>query len=703
MRRFFLAPLDDFALAVQRAIPTPPWSGAIAALLAAAVTWWVYVPAHELLHAFGCLAAGGTVERLEIRPEYGAAFLTRWFSFVTVGSEYAGRLSGFDTGGSDLAYVVTVWAPYALTVVAGVPLLRAVGRRARGGAGSSALLGAAIVLGFAPFANLIGDFYELGSIPTSRVAAGLTGADPQRWRSDDLPLLVRQLADSGLGAGDVGVLAVGLALGTLAAFGTYALGIGFDRALRRVRGGAAAAAALGVVLAAGCAPQPPPPRHVVFISLDTTRADQLGLYGNSRVRTPRLDALAAESVVLDDFMTVVPTTLASHASLFTGTYPHRHGVPRNGFVVDDANLMLAEILGEHRFTSAGFAASFAISERFRIAQGFDHWDEAFERAAGAEGRFQDERPAAAVTDAVVEWLEASGVPERLFLFVHYFDPHAPYAAPAPYDTLYDPRGREDLPDWFSVSSSCNAAGGERSAAAERLALQYAGEVSYMDEHVGRLLDALRERGVLDEALLVVTSDHGENFWEHPSCFDHGFTPYQTTTRAVGIVRLPGGRLGGTRLPRLAATVDVLPTVLGLLGVPEPERIDGTVIELEPTDSDSDSDPIRFAQATKPWEGVEIDPRWKNALKARCARRGPDKLIQVPYQEREELYDLERDPLEQHDLLREPTPEIESRVRALRAELEAWAASADPLPSSFEDERREDTLRRLKALGYLGGE
>jgi hypothetical protein len=232
MRRFFLSPLDDFARAVQRAIPTPPWPGAIAALLAAVATWWIYVPIHELLHAFGCLAAGGTVERLEIRPEYGAALLARWFSFVTVGSDYAGRLSGFDTGGSDLTYLVAVWAPYALSVVAGVPLLRAVGRRARAGPSGSALLGAAVVLAFAPFANLTGDFYELGSIPISRVAASLAGGDPQRWRSDDLPLLVGQLAERGITAGDVAVLAAGLALGTLAAFASHALGAGFDRLLR---------------------------------------------------------------------------------------------------------------------------------------------------------------------------------------------------------------------------------------------------------------------------------------------------------------------------------------------------------------------------------------------------------------------------------------------------------------------------------------
>jgi len=439
-----------------------------------------------------------------------------------------------------------------------------------------------------------------------------------------------------------------------------------------------------------------PARHVVVISLDTTRADQFGLYGNSEVATPRLDRLSEESIVFEDFMTVAPTTLASHVSLLTGQYPHTHGTPRNGFMVHDQNVMLAEVLREHGFTTAGFAGSFALDSRFNFAQGFDHYDETFERFAGQQGRLQNERTAESVTGAVVDWLDTSGVPERLFLFVHYFDAHGPYEAPPPYDTMYDPRGREGLPAWrpqgfVRVDGS--------SEIVQRTAKQYAGEISYMDEHVGRLLDELRQRGVLDEALLVVASDHGENFWEHPAAFDHGWTTYQTTMRSVGIVRLPDGKHGGTRVPGVAATIDVLPTVSAFLGIAAPDNIDGEAIDLDPPAA-TPLERVRFGQATKPWNKDEVDPRWSNMAKTRCIREGRYKLIQVPYAGTEELYDVHADPLEQNDLLPEGTAEVQALAGRMRERLEVWAASADPLPSHFEPSQREETIERLRALGYL---
>jgi arylsulfatase A-like enzyme len=458
--------------------------------------------------------------------------------------------------------------------------------------------------------------------------------------------------------------------------------------------------------ATGCeraAPPAPPtgeaPRHVVIVSLDTTRADHFGLYGNRDVRTPRLDALARESVVLDDLMTVVPTTLASHVSLFTGTYPHTHGVPRNGFMVDERNVMLPEILREQGFVTAGFAGSFALESRFNFAQGFDHYDESFERLAGTAGRQQNERPAESVTRAAVEWLDALGVPERLFLFVHYFDPHAPYEAPAPWDTQYDPRGREGLPDWKAFRPE-GLAQVEPTEEARRMALQYAAEISYLDGQVGALVDALRERGILDQALLLVTSDHGENFWEHPGSFDHGWSTYQSTMRAVGLLRLPGARHGGARIGGLAATIDLAPTVLSVLGMPAPAGLDGEAIPLDPPPARLDR--VRYGQATKPWREVETDARWTNMLKERCVREGRYKLIQVPYAGREELYDVEADPAEQADILAAGGAEARAVADRLRPKLEAWAASARPLPSRFESSQRDETLERLKALGYVEG-
>ena len=434
-------------------------------------------------------------------------------------------------------------------------------------------------------------------------------------------------------------------------------------------------------------------RHVVFISLDTTRPDHFGFYGSPKVRTPNLNKLASESIVLDDFMTVAPTTLASHTSLFTGKYPQSHGTPRNGFMVNDENVLLAELLQQAGFSTAGFIGAFPLASQFGIAQGFDHWDEEFERFPGVVDVLVNERTAESVTDAVIRYLDEADLSRSQFLFVHYFDPHAPYEAPSPYDTLYDPQGRDGLRDWLSLVRDCHRLSATRTPPppelleqALRMAAQYAAEVTYTDVHVGRLLADLRERGILEEALLVVTSDHGESFWEHGECFDHGWGTYDSTMRIVGLIRLPGAAGAGTRVPGLVANIDILPTVLDYLGIAVPESIDGKAIDLESAPPRVPGGP-RFGQATKPWKSVETDPRWHNLGKSRCIRQGQLKLIQVPAAGTEHLYDLSRDPIESANLLETPDPDVESLVGPMRRKLEAWAASADPLPTYFARGRR----------------
>lgn len=215
-------------------MPEPRWKTIPLALAGALAGWWIYVPAHELLHAFGCLAAGGSVERLEISPEYGAALLQRVFPFVAVGSDYAGQLVGFDTRGSDWIYSATVFGPYLLTLFAGVPGLRALGRSGRPGSASVFLLGAVVPFAYASFANLAGDFYELGSIPVSRLGARLiAGTDPARWRSDDLSRLLHGLLAGHFQVSDLAVVTLAFLLGTLFACATYWLGAAFDRFVLR--------------------------------------------------------------------------------------------------------------------------------------------------------------------------------------------------------------------------------------------------------------------------------------------------------------------------------------------------------------------------------------------------------------------------------------------------------------------------------------
>ncbi len=443
-----------------------------------------------------------------------------------------------------------------------------------------------------------------------------------------------------------------------------------------------------------------PARHVIVISLDTTRVDHLGCYGNARIRTPRLDALAAESILFADYMTVVPTTLASHTSLFTGRYPHTHGTPRNGFTVNDENVMLAEILYDAGFHTAGFLGSFALDSRFDFAQGFEHYDETFPRLVGQEGAVQNERPAAAVTDAVIAHLDQLGTPPNLFLFVHYFDPHVTYNPPAPYDTMYGPEASKKLPPLREIRQQLTRAAkpGSQTPAARAMAMRYAGEVSYMDEHVGRLIDDLRRRGILDDAIVIVTSDHGENLWDHPAYFNHGLTVYQSTVGAVCMIRLPGGKRGGTRVKELVASIDVLPTVLSFLGLPIPNGLDGETIDLT-EDARPAPSRVRFAEASRPHDRLEAGVRWFNERKARCVRMGDWKYVRTPYAQTEELYNLAKDPLERRNLLTAPTAEITATAAELRRKLESWTRSASPLPTRFESSQREETLERLRSLGY----
>ena len=224
LRRLLAEPVRDYVAAVD-AMRERGAAGLIIAGLALVLSWFVYVPIHELLHAWGCMLAGGSVTRLEIAPEYGGALLANVFPFVVSGSNYAGQLTGFDTRGNDAIYLATVLAPFLLTIFAGVPLLKALGQPTASAALRPWLLGGAAVLAYAPVVSLIGDYYEAGSIIVSRVAHAVDPAIPlERWRSDDLPKLVGQLHERGAGAVDWIGVASGAALAIVLALLTYRAG-----------------------------------------------------------------------------------------------------------------------------------------------------------------------------------------------------------------------------------------------------------------------------------------------------------------------------------------------------------------------------------------------------------------------------------------------------------------------------------------------
>lgn len=231
-RRLFAEPVRDYLAALDamrdRGIP-----GLAVAGVAFALAWFAYVPIHELFHAWGCLAAGGTVTRLEIAPEYGGALLARVVPFVVSGSDYAGQLTGFDTGGNDAIYLVTVLAPFLLTILIGVPLLKRAARPLGNPGRRPWLLGASLPVAYAPFVSLPGDYYEAGSILVSRAAQWADPAHPlARWRGDDVFKLARELSGAGATGADWLGIGASLVIGIFLAFLTYHLGARFAQFVR---------------------------------------------------------------------------------------------------------------------------------------------------------------------------------------------------------------------------------------------------------------------------------------------------------------------------------------------------------------------------------------------------------------------------------------------------------------------------------------
>lgn len=232
MGKFFLQPIYDYVAALR--LLNPVWSCLLTGSIGLFLGWWVYVPIHELLHAWGCIVAGGEVTELQMSPEYGAEFLKYWFSFITVGSDYAGQLTGFDTKGSDWIYAATVYAPFLITIIPGVPLYQRLVHRSDPGVLTCFGFGLLLPLAYAPFVSVFGDFYELGSIVASNLY-GMWDIDGSHWRSDDFFLLISDLF-SGIEpvrAVDISGITIGFVVGVLAALTTYGLGTVFGLPLLR--------------------------------------------------------------------------------------------------------------------------------------------------------------------------------------------------------------------------------------------------------------------------------------------------------------------------------------------------------------------------------------------------------------------------------------------------------------------------------------
>jgi arylsulfatase A-like enzyme/Flp pilus assembly protein TadD len=406
-----------------------------------------------------------------------------------------------------------------------------------------------------------------------------------------------------------------------------------------------------LIAVAACSPARHGVRRVVLVSIDTLRADALGSYGNPRDTTPALDAIARDGTRATECIAPSPITLPSHATLLTGLHPLTHGVLANGYGALAADVeTLAERLQHAGWSTGAVVASGILRARYGLAQGFDRYrDDLFATAPGVtSGRGIAEARADVVTDAALAWLTERAEEERVFLFLHLIDPHAPYDAPGAFGERF-----RDEP--------------------------YLGEVAFADAQVGRLVDALDQRGWLDETLLVVTSDHGEHLGAH-GLPTHGFYLYDEVLRIPLLLRGPGIAAGGV-IDAPTTLADIVPTVLEATGL----AADG---ELQGRSLLGKIAPDRRVLSVS-YEGRLLHA-WSPIWSWRSSR---EKLLRAP---QPQLFRLDRDPGEQHDLAGEEparTHELVAEVDALATRLRTAAHTA--IGVALDDEARA----QLEALGY----
>jgi choline-sulfatase len=403
------------------------------------------------------------------------------------------------------------------------------------------------------------------------------------------------------------------------------------------------------VLAAACADRAPaaPQKadNILVVTIDTLRADRIGIYGG-KAETPHIDRLAREGAWAPQAVVHAPLTRPSHVSLFTGLYPAEHGIRDNIAPALSADVpLLAEILERESFSTAAFVASVVLERQSGLARGFSHYSDRFEPNA-------DEKPGDAVASEAIAWLAGKS---RFFAWVHLFDPHAPYAPPAPYAERYGDR-------------------------------LYDGEVAWSDELIGRIVGSLRDTGRLDRTLVIVTSDHGEGLGDHGEDV-HGYFVYESTLRVPLVVRGPGVK-AGTRLQGTPRTIDLFPTILELAGITSNVPASSGRSLASALAGGAAHDEPAFAESLVPL----LHFGWSDL---RAVRDGRWKYILAP---RPELYDLDNDPGELRNLV-DAQP---ARALALRAGLE------NRLRNERSTARTDDAaagvprelLERLGALGYV---
>jgi choline-sulfatase len=422
---------------------------------------------------------------------------------------------------------------------------------------------------------------------------------------------------------------------------------------------------LAFVLAIACEPAPSvsfafaaegrPPIPVILISVDTLRADRLGCYGYRGQGTPHIDAMAKGATLFAAVGSQVPLTLPSHVSLLTSTYPFWNGIEDNGEQLGPNIATLATLLKSRGYHTAAFVGGFVLDRRFGLNQGFEVYDSPFDLHQKWGAHPEDiKRLGEDVVGAATEWLgKSAGRP--FFLFVHLYDLHAPYNLPPAFHTRFHGTG-------------------------------YEAELSYVDEVLGRFWEFLSRRGLLEKALIVFISDHGEGLGEHSESA-HGYFIYQSTLSVPLIIHWPG--TAGpfpARVDEPTGLIDVAPTILQFVGVARPGQFQGRSLLGLLTRKAQAPDEDVYSETVYPHDYFGLSP-------LHSLRAGRYKYIEAP---KPEFYDLVQDPGETRNLYASEKAlafTFHERLRAFQSRFRTGGPAPSRAPSP-------ELVARLSSLGYV---
>ncbi|HEY3836853.1 MAG TPA: sulfatase-like hydrolase/transferase [Bryobacteraceae bacterium] len=386
-----------------------------------------------------------------------------------------------------------------------------------------------------------------------------------------------------------------------------------------------------------------PSTSIVLISIDTLRADHLGCYGYRNIRTPHLDSLAKGGTLFEQIESPVPMTLPAHVSLLSSTYPYVHGVRENGEQVPPKILTLPAVLKADGYRTAAFIGGYVLDARFGMNNGFDVYDSPFHlRPDPGEEPPEVKRSADGVLNAAAQWIKTnSGHP--FFAFIHLYDVHQPYSHGS-----------------------------------------YDGEISYVDEAIGRFQQSLAGQKVLGDAIVILTADHGESLGEHGE-ETHGYFIYQGTLRVPLVIHWPAGASKyAARVKGPASIIDLAPALLEFLGIPVPAQFQGHNLMRLLGPQPSANEPI-YAESLYAHDHMGCSP-------LRTVRIGRYKFIEAP---KPELYDLEADPGETQNRYGQDH-DVALRLRARLASFQQSDRQSAQNPTNPE------VISRLRSLGYLSG-